>query len=52
VAIVATVPNTITVGVNVPDTLVTALPAPFSAAAAPGNGEPPFQNPVFLLTGQ
>ena len=52
VAVVATVPNTIATGVNVPDTLVTALPAPFSAAAAPGNGEPPLQNPVFLLTGQ
>jgi DNA-binding beta-propeller fold protein YncE len=52
VAIVATVPNTIATGINSPDTLVTALPAPFSAAAAPGNGEPPFQNPVFLLTGQ
>ncbi|MGA7767598.1 MAG: YncE family protein [Candidatus Sulfotelmatobacter sp.] len=52
VAIVATVPNTIAVGVNAPDTLVTDLPAPFSAASAPPNGEPPFQNPVFLLTGQ
>ena len=52
VAVVATVPNTIATGVNTPDTLVTALPAPFSAAAAPGNGEPPLQNPVFLLTGQ
>jgi DNA-binding beta-propeller fold protein YncE len=52
VAIIATVTNTIAVGVNAPDTLVTALPAPFSAAAAPGNGEPPLQNPVFLLAGQ
>jgi DNA-binding beta-propeller fold protein YncE len=52
VAVIATVTNTIAVGVNAPDTLVTALPAPFSAAAAPGNGEPPLQNPVFLLTGQ
>jgi DNA-binding beta-propeller fold protein YncE len=52
VAIVATVPNSIAVGVNAPDTLVTDLPAPFSAAAAPGNGEPPLQNLVFLLTGQ
>jgi DNA-binding beta-propeller fold protein YncE len=52
VAVIATVTNTIATGVNAPDTLVTALPAPFSAAAAPGNGEPPLQNPVFLLTGQ
>ena len=52
VAVIATVTNTISVGVNAPDTLVTDLPAPFSAAAAPGNGEPPLQNPVFLLTGQ
>ncbi len=52
VAVVATVTNTISVGVNAPDTLVTDLPAPFSAAAASANGEPPLQNPLFLLTGQ
>jgi YVTN family beta-propeller protein len=34
------------------DTVVTDLPAPFSAGTAPPNGEPPNQNPIFLLTGQ
>jgi|CZKR01.1.fsa_nt_gi DNA-binding beta-propeller fold protein YncE len=51
VAIVRTTTNTITTGVNVADTLVTDLPAPFSAAAV-SSGEPPPQSPVFLLTGQ
>ncbi len=52
VAVVATVPNTISVGVNAADVLVTDLPAPFSGAPARANGEPPFQNPLFLFTGQ
>jgi YVTN family beta-propeller protein len=34
------------------DTLVTDLPAAFSAGAIQPNGEPPNQNPIFLLTGQ
>jgi DNA-binding beta-propeller fold protein YncE len=51
VAIVQTTTNTIATGVNTPDTLVTDLPAPFSATTVP-SGEPPPQNPVFLLTGQ
>ncbi|MGA7219692.1 MAG: hypothetical protein WBX38_15335 [Candidatus Sulfotelmatobacter sp.] len=34
------------------DTVVTDLPAAFSAGAAQANGEPPNQNPIFLLTGQ
>jgi DNA-binding beta-propeller fold protein YncE len=51
VAIVRTKTNTLTTGANVADTLVTDLTAPFSAAAV-SSGEPPPQNPVFLLTGQ
>ena len=39
-------------GTNTPDTLVTDLPAPFSADRRTANQEPPLQNPVFLLTGQ
>ena len=35
-----------------PDTLVTDLPAAFSAGAIQSNGQPPNQNPIFLLTGQ
>lgn len=34
------------------DTVVTDLPAPFSAGAVQANGQKPFQNPIFLLTGQ
>jgi len=34
------------------DTLVTDLPAAFSAGAIQPNGEPPNQNPIFLLAGQ
>jgi YVTN family beta-propeller protein len=34
------------------DTLVTDLPAAYSAAPAPPNGEPPQQNPIFIWTGQ
>lgn len=52
VAVIATVPNTIAVGVNAADVLVTDLAAPFSGAAAGPNGEPPFQNPLFLFAGQ
>lgn len=37
---------------SVADTLVTDLPAAFSAGAVQANGEPPNQNPIFLLTGQ
>ena len=48
----ATTSTVATGGDNTPDTLVNDLPAPFSAAPAGANGEPPPQNPVFLLTGQ
>jgi hypothetical protein len=37
---------------NSPDTLVSDLPTPFSAATPGPNGQPHTQNPVFLLTGQ
>jgi DNA-binding beta-propeller fold protein YncE len=52
VAIVNTTTSTITTGVNVSDTLVTDLLAPFSAGQPQANGEPLPQAPVFLLTGQ
>ncbi len=53
VAIINTTTSTLsTGGSNTPDRLVYDLPAPFSAGAAQSNGEPPPQNPVFLLTGQ
>ena len=52
VAVIATAPNTISVGVNAADVLVTDLPAPFSGAPAGVNGEPPLQNPLFLFAGQ
>jgi len=52
VAVINTTTATIaTDGNNTPDLLVTDLPAPFGAGP-PLNGEPPLQNPVFLLTGQ
>ena len=51
VAVVTTNTNTIATGGNSADTLVNDLVAPFSAASAPPNGEPPPQNPVLLLTG-
>jgi YVTN family beta-propeller protein len=51
VAIVKMATNTISTGSNATDTLVTDLPAPFSAAAV-SSGEPPPQTPVYLLTGQ
>jgi hypothetical protein len=34
------------------DSVVTDLPAAFSAGAIQSSGEPPNQNPIFLLTGQ
>ncbi len=34
------------------DTVITDLPAAFSAGAIQPNGEPPNQNPIFLLVGQ
>jgi hypothetical protein len=34
------------------DTLIADLPTAFSAGATQSNGEPPNQNPIFLLTGQ
>jgi len=37
---------------NPSDTLVTDLPAPFSAGTIQANGEPLNQNPIFMLTGQ
>jgi len=52
VAIINTTTSTLSTGSNTPDTLVFDLPAPFSAGPAQSNGEPPPQNPVFLLTGQ
>ncbi|HEX4783520.1 MAG TPA: hypothetical protein VH350_04210 [Candidatus Sulfotelmatobacter sp.] len=52
VAVVATVPNAIAVGVNAADVLVNDLAAPFSGGPAAANGEPPLQNPLFLLMGQ
>ena len=53
VAIVNTTTSSIaTGGTNTPDTLVTDLLAPFSAAPAQSGQEPPPQNPVFLLIGQ
>jgi DNA-binding beta-propeller fold protein YncE len=53
VAIVNTTTSAITTGAtNTPDTLVTDLNTPFSAGTAGPAGEPPLQNPIFLLTGQ
>jgi len=52
IAIVNTTTSTIATGSNSPDTFVTDLVAPFSAGTPGSNGEPPPQNPVFLLTGQ
>ncbi len=51
VADIFTTTDTISVGSNVTDTLITDLLAPFSAAA-PVNGQPPPQYPAFLFTGQ
>jgi hypothetical protein len=53
VSIINTTTSSIaTGGTNTPDTLVTDLLAPFSAAPAQSGQEPPPQNPVFLLIGQ
>jgi hypothetical protein len=52
IAIVTTTTSSISPGGNTPDTLVTDLAAPFSAGSSSNGGEPPPQNPVFLLTGQ
>jgi len=52
IAIVTTTTSSISPGGNTPDTLVTDLAAPFSAGSSSTGGEPPPQNPVFLLTGQ
>jgi hypothetical protein len=35
-----------------PDTLITDLPAAYSAGPIQPNGLPPNQNPIFMLTGQ
>lgn len=35
-----------------PDTLITDLPTAFGNGTALSNGEPPYQNPVFMLSGQ
>lgn len=48
----ATTSSLSTGGSNTPDILVTDLAAPFSAAPAGQNGQPPPQSPIFLLTGQ
>jgi YVTN family beta-propeller protein len=52
IAIVTTTTSSISPGGNTPDTLVRDLAAPFSAGSASTGGEPPPQNPVFLLAGQ
>ena len=52
IAIVTTTTSSISPGENTPDTLVTDLAAPFSAGSSSTGGEPPPQNPVFLLAGQ
>ena len=53
VASVNTTTSTVGSGsTNTPDTLVLDMLAPFSGAPAGVNGEPPPQQPIFLLTGQ
>jgi streptogramin lyase len=53
IADIATTTTTLpTGGTNTPDQFMADLLAPYSAAAAPPGGEPPLQNPIFLLTGQ
>ena len=53
IADVSTATSTLATGsTNGPDTLVTDIPTPVSAGSVGANGEPPPQNPVFLLTGQ
>ena len=51
VAIISPATSTISVnGTN--DTLIMDLAAPFGAGFPLGNGEPPPQNPIFMLSGQ
>jgi DNA-binding beta-propeller fold protein YncE len=52
IAIITTTTSSLATGGNTPDTLMTALPAPFSAGPAQSNNQPLPQNPVFLLRGQ
>lgn len=53
VADVSTSTLSITTGVNTPDVLKTDLAVPYSVGApVPSTGEPPLQNPTFVLTGQ
>jgi YVTN family beta-propeller protein len=53
VASVNTTTSTVGSGsTNTPDTLVLDLIAPFSAGPPGSNGEPPPQQPIFLVTGQ
>jgi hypothetical protein len=53
IADIATTTTTLpTGGTNTPDQFMADLLAPYSAAPAGANGEPPLQNPTFLLTGQ
>ena len=53
IAIINTTTSSITAGgSNTPDTLITDMTAPFGAGNAGSNGEPPPQNPIFLLRGQ
>jgi hypothetical protein len=53
VADISTSTLSITTGVNTPDVLKTDLAVPYSVGApVKSTGEPPLQNPTFLLTGQ
>jgi YVTN family beta-propeller protein len=53
VAVINTTTSTVNVGTtNGTDNLVLDLNAPFSAAAAGTNSQPPSQNPILLFTGQ
>lgn len=52
VAIIDATTSTVAIGGNTPDTLVSNLPAPFSAGPVGPNNQPSPQSPVFLLTGQ
>jgi YVTN family beta-propeller protein len=53
VAIINTTTSSTSTGTNnTPDTLAADLPAPFSAGPPGTNGQPPPQNPIFLLSGQ
>jgi hypothetical protein len=53
VADISAVTSSVAAGsTNTPDTLISDLPAPFSAASPGPNGQPLLQSPVFLLTGQ